>query len=111
MTTNRRGLLKVVFWTVLCAVWFCALAEVHAEPGKPDFEVYVVSGTRYAVVFRDGVPMPFGRYTVRLESQERAVVLVRGREIGRGPVVEVSAAPRAVRIDIHPGSAKVVVQP
>lgn len=82
-----------------------------AEPGKPDFQIYAVDGTRYAVVFRNDIPMPAGSVTVRQESPETGVVLRKGVEIGRGRWNAISAAPQAVRIDINPGSAKVVIQP
>lgn len=100
--------LYVIFLSLIVMV-SCALQGCAVAP-QPRFEIVGVTGTRYAAVFRDGLPLAPGSYLVSLTGPDTANVIVRGRVVGSGKVRLVSGKPDAIRIEITPGTTQVVVQ-
>lgn len=80
---------------------------------EPEFSIVHVDGTDFAQVYRNGVPLVPGSYTV-VAYPEMAVVYVGGRAVGVAPVQHVQADDPSLTLTIRPerdGTSTVIIQP
>lgn len=113
--TALGGLAVAALWAGIAFGLGGCTTVVAAATRNASYEAVWVTGTAYAAVYRDGLPLAPGSYRINVVSPTQAEVIMpnspTGRVVGLARLTTVPGKPGSTRIEIQPGGNSVIIKP